>query len=233
LKKQLLLIIILWSGAVCGILAQEASVCLMSPSYLKIQVPAHGINWLEGESFDGPCGSIANGEWIIESADSFNVFVATDGPNGSGRYWTVTFGIAQQGETVPRRGFCLETSTVGWRTLQRFSTLPLPWLSDRNADGRPEFIIWDSFPLREDASLAEYGLIAWVYQVDPEGILTIDWRLSRELAGEIASEYRLPLKYAGPLKYARFYLQEERKKIARYLDEFASEKCMIRKKLAR
>ena len=64
--------------------------------------------------------------------------------------------------------------------------------------------------------------MAWVYEVNPEGVLTIDWRLSREIAEEIASEYHSPVEGAG----ARF--QEMRNNVARYLEAFASEKCTMR-----
>ena len=227
MKKRLLVTVVLWSGVVGLAVGQETSVCLMSPRYLTIQVPVQGVTWLEGELFDGPCNAIADSGWVRQPADSFDLLVAADGPRGSGRYWTVAVGIAEPGETAPRRGFCLVTTTVGWRTLQRFSTFPLPWLGDRDSDGRPEVIIWDSYPLRENATPAEYGLIAWVYQVNPEGVLTVDWRLSREIAEEIASEYRSPVEGAG----ARF--QEMRNDVARYLEAFASEKCTMREQGSR
>lgn len=222
MRKRLLVTAVLCCGVVSLGLGQDTPVCLMSPRYLTIQVPVQGLTWLDGEEFDGPCDAIADSGWVRQPADSFDLLVAADGPGGSGRYWTVTFGIAEPGERTPRRGFCLETTTVGWRTLQRFSTLPLPWLGDRDSDGRAEFIVWDSFPLREDASPAESGLMAWAYEINPEGVLTIDWSLSREIAAEIASEYRSPIQDKSP------WFQEVRNGVARYLEEFASEKCTIR-----
>jgi hypothetical protein len=35
--------------------------------------------------------------------------------------------------------------------------------------------------------MAEFGLMAWVYQLDSNGKFTIDWSLSRQMAGEIAA----------------------------------------------
>jgi len=55
----------------------------------------------------------------------------------------------------------MSASTVDWRTLQRYSEGPLPWLDDVDDNGRPEFILWDSFALHDEASLAEYALVAW------------------------------------------------------------------------
>jgi hypothetical protein len=66
---------------------------------------------------------------------------------------------------------------------------PLPWLDDLDNDGKAELIIWDSFPLHEDASQAEYGLVAWVYRLASEDLLAIDWGLSLRMAREIAQAY--------------------------------------------
>jgi hypothetical protein len=108
---------------------------------------------------------------------------------------------------------------VGWRTLQRYKKTPLPWLDDLDNDGRAELIIWSSFPLQEDASLADYGLIAWVYRLTSEDSLAIDWGLSRQMAREIAEAYRAPLEpldsYLGPL----------RTKAAEALERFADKAC--------
>ena len=116
------------------------------------------------------------------------------------------------------RGFCLVTSTVGWRTLQQLKGSPLPWAADLNGDGRAELIIWDSFSLREGASQAEFGLVAWVYQVDPKGVFTIDWGLSRQMARELASAYWQPLKPDASLQALRITA-------AQALEAFASERC--------
>jgi len=95
----------------------------------------------------------------------------------------------------------------------------LSWLDDIDNDGRAELIIWSSFPLREDPSLAEYGLIAWVYRLTSENSLAIDWGLSRRMAREIAEAYRSPLDstdpYPGPL----------RTEAAEALERFADERC--------
>jgi hypothetical protein len=161
MKKRLLMAAVLWPGATGWAGGQETSTCLMSPPYRTMQA-------------DTLCDSIADANRVREPADCFDVLVAADGPTGSGRYWTVAIGLAEPGQTVPQKGFCLMTNTLRWRTLQGFSPSPLPWLGDRDSDGRPEVIIWDSFPLREEATAAEHGLMAWFYQVDPEGVLTID-----------------------------------------------------------
>jgi hypothetical protein len=130
----------------------------------------------------------------------FDLFVYAAGPAGSGRYWNVTIGIAKRQQSKPSRGICLVTSTAGWRTLQQFKKSPLSWLDDLDDDGKAEVIIWSSFPLREEASMAEYGLMAWVYRAHSENSLVIDRDLSRKMAGEIAKAYRSKTRYAGPLR---------------------------------
>jgi hypothetical protein len=90
----------------------------------------------------------------------------------------------------------LRDSTSAWRILTVTSngpaTLsPLRWLDDLDGDGKPEAIVWTSFPLREDGEYYESGLMAWVYRVDPGG-LAIDWGLSRRMARQIAAAYRTP-----------------------------------------
>jgi hypothetical protein len=114
------------------------------------------------------------------------------------------------------------TNTSGWRTLQRYKQAPLPWLDDLDNDGRAELIIWSSFPLQEDASSADYGLIAWVYRLTSEDSLTIDWGLSRQMAREIAAAYRSPLYSTGSP-----YLRPLRSKAAEALERFADDRCSV------
>ena len=117
-----------------------------------------------------------------------------DGPWGSGRFWRITVGLAADHSARPDRGFCLTTSTLGWRTLQRFQGKPLPWVEDLEGDGKPEMIFWASFPLRQEPmSLVDYGLIAWVYRVTFVDAFTIDWRATRNMASRIATAYREPI----------------------------------------
>jgi hypothetical protein len=147
--------------------------------------------------------------------------VHVDGPTGSGHYWDVTIGVAGRRDSEPTRGNCLTTSTVGWRTLQRYKKGPLPWMDDLDNDGKAELIMWSSFPLHEDPSLAEYGIMAWVYRLASKDSLVIDWDLSRRLARLIAEEYRAPLYTAVP------YPGRLRTEAADALESFADERCEI------
>jgi hypothetical protein len=220
--KHCILIIIIIAGVASYVIAQDSSFCLMSPPYQIIEIPAQGFKSIDDELFVDSCTTVADSMWMKHSAETFNLLVAADGPHGSGRYWNLSVAITDPGETKPRRGLCLNTTTIGWRTLLKFNKLPLLWLDDRDNNGQPEVIIWDSFPFHEEASLAEFGLIGWVYEVNYKGILSINWLLSRGLAAEIAHAYRQPVNAAGD-KFQRL-----RDQIARQLERFASGKCNVR-----
>jgi hypothetical protein len=222
MQTRFLLTSIFLCGLVSVSIGQNLPVCLMSPPYLEIQVPAVGFAAVDTELYVGECDVVDDSLWKIQHGDSFNLFVATDGPAGSGRYWNIIVGLAEAGKTTPTRGFCLTTSTIGWRTLRNFNNKPLPWISDRNRNGLPEFILWDSFPLHKEASNAEFGLTAWIYELDLKGMFMINWQLSRELASEIVSEYR------KPIEESKNRIQNMRKDFARHLEQFATQKCKIR-----
>jgi hypothetical protein len=196
--------------------------CILAPSFTVMKTPKNIFKWLPGEGFRGKCDSIPAYGWKKLPCGNFDLMVHTDGPGGSMREWEIFVGIGPKGGNNPTRGFCLSTFTVGWRTLQKFHTLPLPWIQDRNNDGKAELIIWSSFPLHDEASLAEYGLVAWVYKVDKDGTFTIDLDSSRILAGEIASAYREPLDRPDS-----GYPNDERMKAADALERFASAKCKL------
>jgi hypothetical protein len=192
--------------------------CLMEPAYLTMEVTQRGFVLLEGEGSSGEC-NVAHKGFAKLPAKKFALLVHADGPSGSGRYWNVTVGVTKKAEKKPARGFCFMTSTVGWRTLQEFDK-PLAWIADRDGDQRPELIIWNSFPLRgADSTAADYGLVAWVYQVDAEGRFTIDWTLSRKMAAELAAVYRRPLNRDDAL------LRQIRRQAAQALESFAAGSC--------
>lgn len=201
--------------------------CLVRPDHFQLRLPRHGFKWPKGEEPRGSCQDVPAKKWFRQPSGSFDLFVYADGPSGSGRYWKVTIGVAKRQQSKPIRGICLVTSTVGWRTLQQWKKAPLAWLDDLNDDGKAEFIIWNSFPLREEASMAEYGLMAWVYRVDSENSLAIDWDLSRKMAGEIAEAYRSSLDSATP------YPGPLRAEAAEALEQFVDERCSIPPKGAR
>jgi len=145
--------------------------------------------------------------------------VYADGPGGSGRYWTVTVGVAPRRQAAPTRGFCVETTTIGWRTLQHFTPTPLRWTGDRDRDSRPEFVLWDSFALKWNDPVADFALMAWVYEFDGRSTLAIDWAMSRAVARELVAAYR------NPLRDASAGVAAVRAEAARELESFAEDRC--------
>lgn len=192
----------------------------MGPAQLALTLPASGVVALPGAGAEDPCDPVPTEGWARTAAGRVDLLVASAGPSGSGRYWTVTVGAAPRGGAAPTRGICLTTTTLGWRTLRSFGDAPLAWTADRDHDGRPELVLWSSFPLRTDASAAEFGLVAWVYEFDLRNSLAIDWRLSRQIADELAAAYRTPAEDRG--------LQVLRDQAAQALDDFAAGRCAPR-----
>jgi hypothetical protein len=195
--------------------------CLMRPARLEIHLPDRGFHWLKDEEDERVCGMVPAQNWTRGSAGPDDLVVYANGPAGSGRYWTVTVGVGGSRDALPTRGVCFTTSTVGWRTLQHYRNGPLPWLEDLDHDGKAEVIVWESFPLHEEATMAEFGLVAWVYRLAPAGTLSIDWKLTRQMAGEIAAAYRKPLDRKDALQ------GKLRLEAAEALEQFASDGCRV------
>lgn len=195
------------------LLAQEPLPCGPVPRYHVLPLPVSGFRHI---GTDQLCDPIPTKDWRGENG---GLSVHLDGPEGPGRWWTVTVGVAEAGSPTPGRGLCLDTSTVGWRALQRFQNRPLPWVEDRDGDGRAELVIWDSFPLSSgQGSEVETGLIGWVYQRRSANTLALDWGMTRGLAREVAREYRRP---------AVDNLEELRLALAEVLEGFASGACRV------
>lgn len=163
---------------------------LINPPWMTVTLPDKGFLWMNGEEFHGPCETVSFHGWMRSQAETFALFVHAEGPSGSGRYWTVTVGLGNRNDSMPFHGFCFTTSTVGWRTLRQYKRLPLPWMNDLDGNGRPELIVWSSFALTQEANYAEYGLMAWVYQVTTAGKIALDWRLTCKMAQNLATAYR-------------------------------------------
>lgn len=211
-------VLFMTGAALIGV--QQLPICLMEPSHLTMQLPESGLTWLEGEDFDGPCDTVSATDWVRLPTKTFDLFIHTDGPSGSGRFWTVTIGLAGKRQEGPARGLCFMTSTAGWETLQRFKNTPLPWADDLDGNGVPELIVWSSFALSEDGSPGDHGLVAWAYPVDTKGELSIDWKLSRKIARELVTEYRTRVEDQQ--------LQELRNRSAQALEAFVTGTCTMR-----
>ncbi len=199
----------------------QAPYCRMAPVHRALRVPARDMTWLAGEEDSGACESVGAGDWSRTPSRPADLWVHADGPSGSGRYWVVTAGVGPPGSAAPSRGFCLSTSTVGWRTLRRFGDAPLPWVSDADHDGKAELVVWSSFPLSDEPSMAEFGLVAWVYEMQAAGLLSIDWVQSRRMAREVAAAY-------GDTTDVPADLAPLRRRAAEGLEQFARGTCRIR-----
>lgn len=228
-RPVLFIVLIMGVVAIPALADDTMSPCLMQADHLAIRLPTHGFSWLYGEDLSGTCAAVPKSGWLRKAAGSLDLFVYSDGPAGSGRYWTVMLGVAARRSARPDRGVCLMTSTVGWRTLQRHegsTSLPCD-LVDLDSDGVAELVIWNSFPLHKDASMAEYGLAAWVYRLASDDSFSVDWNLSRAMARMIAREYRAPLESASMKQ------SELRAQAAEALERFAEEKCSVQPTTAR
>jgi hypothetical protein len=193
----------------------------MRPPARSIQLQDRGFTWLPGEGLTGACSTVPADRWSRRSAGPWGLSVHAEGPDGSGRFWVITVGVSAKQGSKPIRGVCLSTTTLGWRTLQRYSKGPLPWLDDINNDGRAELVLWDSFPLSEQASMAQYALVAWVYRLASPHSLVIDWNLTRGLARSLAQEYRSPV---DPMDA---HHRDLRVQGAEALKRFADKRCVV------
>ncbi len=225
--RPILLIVILIIAETLSIQTANSAECLLKPKRLNIQVSDDGLNWLAGEEFSGSCNKVPANEWNIHQLNTTKVWEATNGPSGSGRYWNITIGLSNNLASHPVKGFCLYTSTIGWRTLQRYDRTPLPWINDLDEDGKPEFLLWDSFPLSDELSTGQFGLVAWVYKLTEKNNFKLDWDLTKKMASELAEAYR------QPIEDQIFGLSNLRKKAAEGLNALASGKCINRTETAR
>lgn len=211
-----ILLILLFNANSVHAQIKNPPLCRIKPTHLKLLLPHHGF-----VSLDQPqesCEDFPAEGWMSKPFGSSSLFVRAEGPSGSGRYWNFTVGLGESRDLQPRRGICFSTSTVGWRTLQHYPELPLPWLKDFDHDGKAELILWESFPFSENSSLAEYGLIAWVYRFDSKSTFLLDWSLTRKMAKQIARFYRLP-----PAKDTK--MDPTRNEFARLLERFGKGEC--------
>lgn len=189
------------------------------PERLNIPVPETGFHWLAGEEFTGICDRVTASQWHVHQSNGMPLWEANNDPSGSGRYWRISIGLSNNPASQPEKGFCLYTSTVGWRTLQQYERLPLPWIIDLDRDGQLEFLLWSSFPLSEEPTTADFGLIVWVYKLINNENFVLDWDLTEKMALELAKSYRQSLKTPG------IGLSKQRKTAEEKLNTLASGAC--------
>ena len=123
--------------------------------------------------------------------------VSTWFQGGSGRYWQIAIRNPQN------LGVCLTTSTIGFRSLQQFADLPLPWSRDFDEDGVNEIIYWYSFALGQSIE-AGYGLSARVYRRQSDSRLIANPAFTNQMVKQIMAAYRMPISGASE------FLQQQR-----------------------
>ena len=132
---------------------------------LEVARPAR---WVTGDR-GFPCGD-GETEGPVErlAAKNGTFTVSVAGPSGSGHYWTAQVALPA------RSGFCLSTSTVGWRHVGGTRPLALRlaplirWVQDVDGDGVDELVVPTSIPLRPESSLSDYVVSVTVYDYGPQ-----------------------------------------------------------------
>ncbi len=160
---------------------------IAGPPWKKIVIPNRGFWQLTtGDS----CAVPDSANWQFSRFNKVKIAVLARGPEGSGHYWQIFIGLAQNDETRPSRGICLETSTIGWRNRRLPDDSPLFWLNDLNNDSKPELIIWDSQPLSSDSIHTAFTLVAWVFAFDGVSTFLFQEALSKKLNARLVSVQR-------------------------------------------
>jgi hypothetical protein len=199
--------------------------CLMQAPPAVYALPSSGFTDGDEPNKHRACEAVS-GDWRRGPLSAGELTVNPAGPEGSGRYWTITVGLSATRGAPPTRGVCVSTSTAGWRSLRAFGAEGLPWVADRDGDNQAEFVLWTSFFLTPRLVQDETGLVAWVYRVDAKaGRLLLDLPLSRRMAEEIATAYKIPLSDKESASAPA--LPEDRRLAAAALDAFAADRCSL------
>ena len=109
MNKYLILVILFASSMIFAADGEQRLNCLVDPFLLVMQTPKKGFVWLENQDSHQVCDASLEHEWDRFSSQTYDLWVSAEGPFGSGRYWTVTVGVAENQEMNPGRGFCLST----------------------------------------------------------------------------------------------------------------------------
>ncbi len=164
--------------------------------------------WLPGFETQGPCdmdadGLIAPDEYTETEHESGKASEGTfdlsyKGPAGSGRYWDVGLSF-DDGDG--RQGFCLLTSTVGWRHLgtnrELASTVSKAmWIQDVDADGDDELIIPESVQAGSHGSNSKDAIVLTAYDRVKQGFV-LDVESTLALRASIGDAYQKAQKTDG------------------------------------
>jgi hypothetical protein len=200
------------------------------PRYDTISFPSSGFIKLDDEAV---ADSVNLKSWQIGESNGYNLYILPVMHRGSGRGWTITIGVGDSNTLTPDYGAHLSTSTIGWRTLQKFENDRLPWIEDIDGDSNDDIIIWDSFLAFESGTNGDFGLIAWVYSLDENGSLALNTNCTSILLDRVALEYKEELPIANVdtqstigkkyLQQNNSYHQMKRNSISQIIREYISE----------
>ena len=110
MRKYPILVVLFATSIISAADDEQRSNCLLNPYILEMQTPKEGFVWLGNQEFHQDCDASLEHKWNRLSSQTYDLCVSAEGPFGSGRYWTVTVGVADNQEMNPGRGFCLSTS---------------------------------------------------------------------------------------------------------------------------
>ncbi len=136
-------------------------------------------------------------KWVRGESGGKVLSIFPEMHGGSSRSWTITVGVNDSSSLALSYASQFMTSTIGWRTLQNFEDSALPWVEDVDKDGNDEIIIWSSFLAFETGTNADFGLIAWVYDLDSTGTLRVNIEKSKQILNRVAQAYEKPLAQRG------------------------------------
>lgn len=203
-----LYILVLFSAV---IFSQNNCTAVIKQSRQVINIPLNGFYYYDDDTiYNSKHLNIPDSGWVVLKGNNYNLYLYRECPLGTGCLAEILIGISDVNKSRPDRGFCLPVHTIGWRFLWEYDKNS--WIEDLDNDGNGELIIWDSFPLHEDATNAEYGVVGWVYRLDLNtSNFIFDLNLSRTKIQEIADAYKKPMISSYPEKLAKVVIQNRMK----------------------
>lgn len=154
---------------------------IIEPRYDTLHIPSNEIVLLDEEA---GCHNDIN-EWDSIKLEGSELIVKYHFHSGAGRYWTI--GISNSDSS----GLYVNTTTIGYRNLKQYIDGALPWKYDFNKDGIDEFILWDSFLAFESQTNGDFGLIAWVYEINKNNLLIFNKKYTCKIWDKIIQSHFL------------------------------------------
>jgi hypothetical protein len=153
-------------------------------------------------------------DWSIEEINENNLIMKYTMHEGSGRYWTIGIGKKSSVSDTLISGVYFNTTTIGYRTMQKFIDGALPWVKDFNGDGKNEIIIWSSFMAFGTETNSDYGLIAWVYELSDKNKFKINVSMTIQIWDKIIESYKMTRTQRS--EHIIQLIENEKRKICKY-----------------